>query len=298
MCLDGKDHAKGKHAYDSHEFSSVWKSLDYMLNTDPDKPLTVDMIHQGRELCCNMGGFGTAHGGGKVSLRPYECLQCDHLKALIEDVPKEYLKVTKGHRCGGMFSKFNFMHKSTEQVNTMLEKALDKYYADVEKLTDKDAKLNRLASFLRNDIVFIHPWRNGNGRFRAMMTQRELRRLNIACGAFMFNNNHDIYYMTTKTYFEKLKEGIEMYDRTIATGTSAWLNQTAVQEHRAKFQIDKVMPGLMKCASIARLPGHTKEKNEKVRDVSLEHSTLSDDFTVDYEEYEDDVLEVSVEDVM
>jgi hypothetical protein len=176
------------------------------------------------------------------------------MKALLADVPIDLFKIKKGANanlkrspksCPDYKSVF-LRPKSPKETQTRFKSMIADYNADVEKLTDKEAKLVRLASFLK-DYAFLHPWGNGNGRFRTMMLNHELRRLKISCGSLMYNNNKDLYYITKKVYLVKIKEGIEMYDKAIATGESPWVNPAVIAQHKARFSPNITMPGLLNC---------------------------------------------------
>merc|ERR1719265_2003378 len=132
------------------------------------------------------------------------------------------------------------------EVKETYKQMMADYTADVDKLTTKKDKVVRLAYYLK-DFAFLHPWGNGNGRFRTMQLIHEVRRLGLGCGTLMYNNNKDLYYLTKKVYIEKIEEGIAMYDKAAATGKSPWLDQEIVARHKARFSPNITMPGLMNC---------------------------------------------------
>merc|ERR1719161_2134735 len=176
------------------------------------------------------------------------------MKALIDDVPRELFKISNGNNthleqnenaCPD-YSQVLLKPKSVKQTQKLFKEYLDAYNADMETLTIKTDKLDRLASFLK-DYAFLHPWGNGNGRFRALMLNHEIRRLGLGCGSFMYNNNKDLYYITKKMYVEKIKEGIAAYNTAIATGKSPWTDEDVVEKHKARFNPNITMPGLMNC---------------------------------------------------
>merc|ERR1719161_2344645 len=176
------------------------------------------------------------------------------MKALIDDVPRELFKISNGNNthleqnenaCPD-YSQVLLKPKSVKQTQKLFKEYLDAYNADMETLTTKTEQLDRLASFLK-DYTFLHPWGNGNGRFRALMLNHEVRRLGLGCGVFMYNNNKDLYFLTKKLYREKIEEGIEMYNQALATGQSPWLDDAVVLMHKQRFDPDNVMPGLTKC---------------------------------------------------
>lgn len=98
-----------------------------------------------------------------------------------------------------------------------------------------DDLLILLARFLRS-IAWIHPFTDCNGRTRVVLMQKELRRLGLACGAMMFNNNADIYVSTTDAYVDKLKEGMQVADRVLESYKKPW-NENKVATHVRNFPI-------------------------------------------------------------
>jgi len=287
MILDGKDHTKGKHQYDWHGFGEAYKGLDFLMHTKPDDELNYEHLMKARHVCCDnaeKGGKGAAYGwaGTKANayegpvFRSYTCAECDHMKALLADVPIDLFKIKKGNnpnlnrspKSCKEYSSVLLRPKSVKETQTRFQALIAAYNTDMNKLTEKEDKMVRLASFLK-DYAFLHPWGNGNGRFRALMLNREVRRLGLGCGTFMYNNNKDLYYITKKTYVEKIIEGLKMYNNAIATGESPWVNAAVVAEHKERFSPNITMPGLMNC----RNAEYTKTSLYK--DVSA-HEELED----------------------
>jgi len=261
MLLDGKDHVKGKDAYDWHGFDEAYKALKFLLTEKPEEPLEFEHLMKARHICCDhAAGANFGWAGMKPVMyegpvfRSYTCVECEHMKALIADVPAEFFKIGKGANknlarspsgCKDYASVF-LRPKSVSETQTKFKELISAYNSDVEKLTNKKDKLVRLAYYLK-DFAFLHPWGNGNGRFRTMQLNHEVRRLGLGCGTLMYNNNKDLYYITKKTYIEKIEEGIAMYDKAMATGKSPWLDADLVARHKARFSPNITMPGLMNC---------------------------------------------------
>merc|ERR1719161_586146 len=258
MLLDGKDHTKGKHAYDWHGFQFAYQAMHLLLTTEPDEPLEYEHLLKARRIVEKASGrFGWAKTAldyeGPV-FNSYTCLECKFMKALVDDVPQEFFRFSQGkNRNSGRSNascpdyKGVFLRpKPVSETQQKLKELLSAYNSDIEKLTTKKEKLVRLASYLK-DFTFLHPWGNGNGRFRTMQLIHEVRRLGLGCGVFMYNNNKDLYFMLKKTYAEKIEEGIEMYERGMQTGTSPWLDADVVAKHKARFNPDDIMPGLSNC---------------------------------------------------
>jgi DNA-directed RNA polymerase subunit M/transcription elongation factor TFIIS len=261
MILDGKDHAKGKDAYDWHGFDEAYKALSFLLKEKPEEPLEYKHLMKARHICCDHAeGMNFGWAGMKANnyegpvFRSYTCVECNHMKALIADVPKEFFQIEKGTNKNFARSPSSCTNyhsvvlrpKEVQETQQLFKQLIMAYNADVEKLTNKKDKLVRLAYFLK-DFAFLHPWGNGNGRFRTMMLNHEVRRLGLGCGTLMYNNNKDLYYITKKTYIEKIEEGIAMYDKAMDTGKSPWLNEDVVARHKSRFSPNITMPGLMNC---------------------------------------------------
>jgi hypothetical protein len=265
MILDGKDHVKGKHVYDWHGFGKAYEGLDFLMNNKPDELLEFDHLMEARHICCDHaegGSKGKAYSWAGTDANAYEgpvfrsytCAECDHMKALLEDVPLDLFKISKGSnpninrspKACKDYSKVLLRPKSVGETKTRFKAIIAEYNADIVKLTKDEDKLNRLASFLK-DYAFLHPWGNGNGRFRALMLNHEIRRLGLGCGSFMYNNNKDLYYITKKMYVEKIKEGIAAYNTAVATGKSPWTDEDVVTKHKERFNPNITMPGLMNC---------------------------------------------------
>jgi len=295
MILDGKDHPKGKHVYDWHGFGKAYEGLDFLMQTKPDEPLEFAHLMKARHICCDnaeKGGKGDSYDwAGKTAnayegpvFRSYTCAECSHMVSLLNDVPIDLFKIKKGtnsntkrspEACKG-YASVLLRPKSVEETKTRFKSIVAEYNADLEKLSNDEDKLVRLASFLK-DYAFLHPWGNGNGRFRAMMLNHEIRRLGLGCGTFMYNNNKDLYYITKKMYVEKIKEGIEMYNQAMATGQSPWLDPVVVARHKKQYNPNITMPGLMNCrnaeytkTSLYKDAGAHEELEDGVNEFELE----------------------------
>jgi len=259
--LDGKDHDKGKHAYDWHGFGMAYDALKFLMEESPNEPMTYERLMKARHVCCNSKAgknFGWA-GTDEVAyegpvFKSYTCLECNHMKKLLDDVPTEFFKIKKGTNKNlkhsptacSEYSSVLLKPKSVSSTESKFKELLTAYNEDVAKITTDEEKLHRLASFLK-DYAFLHPWGNGNGRFRALMLNHEVRRLGLGCGTLMYNNNKDLYYITKDMYREKIKEGLAAYDTAMETGKSPWVDADFVESHKTKYHPNITMPGLMNC---------------------------------------------------
>jgi hypothetical protein len=268
MLLDGKDHSQGKSAYNWHGFSPAYKSLSFILTKKGKDELDYDMLMKTRDICCkkemesnptfNWAGMRQGHYEPPV-FKNFGCMECEHLKQIIADVPEEYMKVTKGTNrfvktdnstkfaktCGDIESVL-LRPKSVSKTQKLFKALIKDYNKDMKTKVTHEEKIERLAQYLM-DFAFLHPWGNGNGRFRTLQLNHEVRRLGLGCGAMMYNNNKDLYFLTRATYIAKIKEGIAMYDQAISTGQSPWVDPDVVAKHKEQFSPELVMPGLLDC---------------------------------------------------
>jgi len=122
------------------------------------------------------------------------------------------------------------------------------YNQGVAEAATTDDLLKHLARLLR-DIAFIHPLTGGNGRSRLLLLQYELRRLNIACGAMMWNNNKDMYFDTLETTILKIKEGIEVFQEASQEGfaENPWSRQATIDRHFQRFPLRDTDAALLSC---------------------------------------------------
>jgi len=278
MLLDGKDHSQGKGAYDWHGFKTAYKSFSYVLKTEPAGDLNFDHLMKARDICCKTSktkenthdhhgkdtpqtnhdfDWAGEHPGkyeGPV-FRRYGCLECEHMKQLIAETPPEFMTVKHGKNSFAKTStvavcddieRVRLKPKSIGQTKKYLKELIAKYNTEVLQLATNDEKLVRLATFLK-EFAFLHPWGNGNGRFRTMIMNREVRRLGLGCGAMMYNNNKDLYFLKLETYIAKIKEGLSMYDRAVTSGISPWVDEAVVAKHKVEFAPEITMPGLLDC---------------------------------------------------
>merc|ERR1719240_2037210 len=256
------------------------------MTTRSEKDPNGNMIQERvlKDPAFDWAGEQASHYEGPI-FKSYTCLDCTHMKKMIDDVPKTLWDIKNGtnallakneNACPG-YKHVLLKPKSVSQTQKLFKKYLDEYNADMEKLTEKTDQLDRLASFLK-DYTFLHPWGNGNGRFRTLMLNHEVRRLGLGCGTFMYNNNKDLYFITKTLYRQKIEEGIEMYNKAMATGQSPWLDEAVVEKHKQRFDPDLVMPGLTKCRGTEFTKG--SYWLEKILESEMQSEVLESDLEI------------------
>jgi len=125
----------------------------------------------------------------------------------------------------------------------LLERLLKEYNQDISVATNDEEKLMALANMSKT-FMWIHPMGSGNGRLHMVLVQREVRRLGLGCGLLMFNQNKDAFVDTVTQMRDKMQEGLEMFDKAVATGTNPWLETASREAHFKKHKLPK---SLEKC---------------------------------------------------
>lgn len=118
----------------------------------------------------------------------------------------------------------------------------EEYNKKQQTANGHDEKLKALA-FLMHNLAFDHALQDHNGRSREAILQYELRRLNLACGTLLFNNNRDMQFNTPAQTVQKLQEGIDMYNMWEGTKQNPWTDEN-IKKHEAAFP---VKPELLTC---------------------------------------------------
>jgi len=149
---------------------------------------------------------------------------------LMEDLPEDALEVGRGSD-GSIEQLKPRKSIDSSEVMTLLHQIIRTYN---ENLPIR-GPLESLSVFLRS-LAWLHPFKDCNGRTRTFLLQRELRRLKLGCGAFMFNNNANIYVSTTQEFKQLILEGIDMAQRSLSLGANPW-DELTVEKHRSNFPL-------------------------------------------------------------
>ncbi|CAJ1427052.1 unnamed protein product [Effrenium voratum] len=116
-------------------------------------------------------------------------------------------------------------------VRQSLLRLFESYHAALDQSVSDPLAL--LSSLLKG-LALLHPLPDRNGRSRLLLLQRELRRLNLACGTMNYNNNNND---SVETYTLKLREGIAMYEEAAASQRNPWLDPTKAAKHLTTFPV-------------------------------------------------------------
>jgi hypothetical protein len=154
-------------------------------------------------------------------------------------------------------------------AKTNLRLLLDRYHASVRSASeraqkDKDEealqgkKLWALALLMRS-LAWLHPFQQCNARVRTVLLQRELRHLQLGCGAMMYSNGPDLFFSTTAVYARKIVEGLKMAMLANQTGENPWLQEEHIQEHQTRFP--STVEG--KCAAAFRDAAASNEERQR-----------------------------------
>jgi len=136
----------------------------------------------------------------------------------------------------------------TQNYESLLTQLLDTYNKQVHKFPGRDAEVLSIARLAQN-LAFLHPLTDNNGRSRLLLIQYLLRQRHIGCGTMMYNNNKLIYFSSVSDYAKMLGEGIKVYDKASANNFSInpWDTTEVQNYHHAEFPTPVFMPDLKQC---------------------------------------------------
>lgn len=284
--FDGKDALKGPHVYDwdknfFYKVSALLTQIYAQEQTEIGKqPLDIRMVekfrgltyenHDYNEICVNAvtgkrvskkeknqakaegrkipTSCKNGDGGHEIMPRCTDKMTCPEVQALLMHMPTYLYKGNPdpSHTPGC----YRGLHAHTEgNLKEVLRRLINDYNTDIQAKVQanatKDELLEGLTKFARA-FAFLHPFKNGNGRLRNILVQREIRRLGIGCGTMMYNYNKDAFVDGYDRYVAKLRDGLEKFKWGIENQQNPWLNNATLLEHEKKFE---TITGLEACAS-------------------------------------------------
>jgi len=153
---------------------------------------------------------------------------------LLVDLPPNILdvKLNPNGSINTIFKK----HFNQSEITKHLEEIALQYNNDQREARNAHQKLRHLAKFLRS-LAWLHPFPDGNGRLRNLVLQRELRRLQLGCGAMMFNNNADIYFESSMVFVQKILEGIAAAKHALEHRQNPWHDAAWKHAHLRAFPL-------------------------------------------------------------
>jgi hypothetical protein len=263
--IDGRDADKGKNAYGSSYSSDMYSAVEgvYEMHASlalgsEDEGLTLNHFLRIRHLVHgkwrdypNPVGRGIRHCQ-ETSL-PHN--EFSAIMANITVLDKNYRPVKGTDWNTVHFSSTDSHRIGIRHFSNALENLIHHYNEKLKQCSNASQRLVVLAWFLQN-LSFIHPLRDRNGRSRLLLLQFELRRLGIGCGTMMYNNGKNVYFDTLDTFVKKIKEGIKMYDVAISSGQNPWVvGFSSLLENRSqRFNLSYSRLSLCQCWT-AHFPG-------------------------------------------
>jgi len=250
LIIDGKDAKQGPHVYDwDHKFfPKVFSAMQWVYQNEEGEhsgPPTMDTIMKIHDHCCVDWNFreNTLHPSGRdIHPKCSNMMSCAERNAILEGMWEELYQSSGDKSCP---KDISIVQRNPEvSKKALVEKLLKEYNGAIAKAANNDEKLMAVANMSKT-FMWIHPMGSGNGRLHSVLVQREIRRLRLGCGLMMFNQNKDAFVDTVSGMYNKLKEGLEMFDKSVATGKNAWLEQESVDAHFARH---KLPDSLKKCS--------------------------------------------------
>jgi len=240
LWIDGRDAYRGIDAYGAKYHDKVTSSLQaaYQLAQTPG----VELIYQTFILITRpMNPFWRGYPNPVSS----EVRLCHEV--LPRDVVQEIMSTVEYNWTDKMMIS-RPPSPARKQYIPLLTQLFDTYNKEVRDFPGRDAELLAIARLAQN-MAFLHPLSDANGRSRLLLIQYLLRHRHIGCGTMMYNNNKNLYFSTASEYAKILDEGIHIYDKASVNhfSTNPW-NTTEVQDsHRARFPTPAYMPKLEEC---------------------------------------------------
>jgi len=201
--IDGRDSLKGANAYGEGYGPLFTQALQMIYDTPLEKGIDVGIFLKIQEHLVGEGRWRTYHNPvcGEVQTCQKSALPAARVEEIMSNVtvldwstskcsqasqlPEEYIKII-----GLLFAKYSVALRSEPPV---------------------EVALNKIGSLLQ-DLAFLHPLGDKNGRSRLLLLQYLLRQQGIACGTMMYNNNKNIYFDTVPEFVDKIIHGIAMYN--------------------------------------------------------------------------------------
>jgi hypothetical protein len=235
LFIDGKDSNNGSLAYGfdyARRMLAAWKHMQLNISQE----LTVQYVADIHERAYGRPGARKFVFNAAIEFaRCMHWVENDDLKrALLTDLSEDIVDVKLNEH--GSIDSIRAKIFSEGEVYTHLANIIGKYNSEQRRAQQPQQQLKILAGFLRS-LAWLHPFEDGNGRTRTLVLQHELRRLNLGCGAMMFNNNANIYFDTTETYVRKILEGQDAAAYALLHGANPWSDPIRRASHLEAFPV-------------------------------------------------------------
>jgi len=227
------------YAYDDHGMQAVLDdALPFVMNEDGLGDLTVEVAELIHITCCRHQHFRNFEAPINAYWEQH-CfwrMSCEEQQAALANVPEDLLTLKPMQGKPGCFSHVRSLALNHTVVKEKFKIMIQKY-SDTSKQVAGESFQVRLTTLARmlHHLAWLHPFVDFNGRFRTLLLQREIRRLGHGSGAFMYNNNRDVFHIGLDVYMSKIEEGIRMFDASMQINNNAWLDDNNVRKHFKQF---------------------------------------------------------------
>lgn len=231
--VDGRDVHKGLDGYGSDYSHKTAKALQGIIDTTLHHKLNVDIFEKIKHLL-------------KREWRDYPNPVMSEVKACHDTLPKKRVSTIMREI---IVTDDNYGPKIVTNFTQTVEALFTMYNKYIAKAGGDHPHLYVSVGWLMQNLAFLHPLGDGNGRSRLLLLQYELRRLGLACGTMMHNNNKNIYFDSLSTFVEKIREGVEAYNTAFdhKFRSNPWCSKHLMEKHELRFHEKSYSAHLDKC---------------------------------------------------
>eukprot|EP00746_Dinoflagellata_sp_MGD_P004248 gnl/MRDRNA2_/MRDRNA2_108187_c0_seq1.p1 gnl/MRDRNA2_/MRDRNA2_108187_c0~~gnl/MRDRNA2_/MRDRNA2_108187_c0_seq1.p1 ORF type:complete len:308 (-),score=61.61 gnl/MRDRNA2_/MRDRNA2_108187_c0_seq1:272-1195(-) len=222
--IDGKNAAEGPDAYGKSYTDTMAAALKDVYHMLAERPGELKLSHFEKIASLIDASWRISGDMDPIATQVKDCQQTALPHTVSEAVQNGIVVVDKEYHPALL----------AHNVTSSLETLFNMYNSKLAVAKSARQQLTDVGWLMRN-LAFMHPLVDRNGRSRLLLLQFELRRLNIACGTMLWNNNKDIYFETLDTYVAKLKEGIDAYKEADKSGNNPWQQESFATIHNARF---------------------------------------------------------------
>jgi len=234
--VDGEKSWPGRDAFGPEYVDRMVKAWDQM--QQPGWRLSVESLVDLQKKACRKKAAHFREHEVYAMMAHCTARMSDQTRAeLMKDLPVRILDIIRGKH--GKIDRFRpRMVISSSEIHNNLQEMIDTYNTNLKS----HKPLTALSIFLRS-IAWLHPFIDCNSRTRTLLLQYELQRLQLGCGAFMYNNNANIYVATTEEFVTLMKEGVRMGRIGLSTEVNPWHDNYVVTRHLKKFPMKAEFTG-------------------------------------------------------
>jgi hypothetical protein len=240
LFIDGKDSSRGQAVYGQLFLDQMLSAWKHVLRTTEEE-ISVHHVTSFHTLATRERFLRDGRVPYGRVLEELSCMKAakneTFKKAILADLPRDIIDVA--HNSDGSIDTIVPKVLNNRKIEHALRSIVDQYNHDQQRALGAQQQLRVLARFLRS-LAWLHPFADGNGRTRTLLLQHEVRRLQLACGAMMFNNNADIYFDSSETYARKMSEGIAAAGYALSDGRNPWDDADRKKKHREAFPLHDV----------------------------------------------------------